>query len=440
MFSFFRKKSEPAPAPAPSADEAAPASAPVSYSEPAPAPGASAPLEFLKRVFTGAPAPAPAAPPAAPPEEAAPAPAPAAAPVFAPPPATMAAPALAPAPAPAPVAPPAPVATPAPSWVPTPAVAEPAAVPVPAPEPPREAWFQRLRKGLARTGNGIAQVFTGTRIDEELYEELESALLMADAGVRATEHLLKDLRQRVKDQKATEPARVKAMLADAIVALLEPLEASLMVGEHTPTVIMVAGVNGAGKTTSIGKLTRHLAEARCKVLLAAADTFRAAAREQLAVWADRNQVEIVSQEGGDPASVTFDAVTAGRARGCDVVIADTAGRLPTQLHLMEELRKIKRVITKAEGSAPHEVLLVVDGNTGQNALEQVKAFDGALGLTGLVVTKLDGTAKGGVLAAIALWSRERAAGQIPVYFIGVGEKLEDLQTFNAREFAQALLG
>jgi fused signal recognition particle receptor len=196
---------------------------------------------------------------------------------------------------------------------------------------------------------------------------------------------------------------------------------------------MVVGVNGAGKTTSIGKLTRHLADAEQKVLLAAADTFRAAAREQLSVWADRTRVEIVCQEGGDPSAVTFDAVVAGRARGCDVVIADTAGRLPTQLHLMEELKKIRRVIGKAQAEAPHEVLLVVDGNTGQNALTQVKAFDDALGLTGLIVTKLDGTAKGGVLAAIA---RERP---IPVYFIGVGEKLEDLQTFSAREFAQALL-
>jgi fused signal recognition particle receptor len=322
---------------------------------------------------------------------------------------------------------------------------EPVKAPVaePAAEAPREAWFQRLRKGLARTGSGIAQVFTGARIDDELYEELESALLMADAGVRATEHLLKDLKQRVKAAGCTEPSQVKGLLADAIVDLLEPLERSLMVGEHQPTVIMVAGVNGAGKTTSIGKLTRHLAEARCKVLLAAADTFRAAAREQLEVWADRNQVEIVSQEGGDPASVTFDAVKAGKARGCDVVIADTAGRLPTQLHLMEELKKIKRVIGKADGTAPHEVLLVIDGNTGQNALEQVKSFDAALDLTGLIVTKLDGTAKGGVLAAIALWSRDRASQTgkkvIPVYFIGVGEKLEDLQTFNAREFASALL-
>jgi fused signal recognition particle receptor len=405
MFSFFRKKNEPSGGawPTERMPTATPPAAPAIESPaagvvPAPAPEpSSAPLEFLKRVFTGAP------PPPAP-----------SAPVTATPAAAVAAPVVA-----APVA---------------------AAAPV---EAPREAWFQRLRKGLARTGSGIAQVFTGARIDDDLYEELESALLMADAGVRATEHLLKDLKQRVKAAGSTEPSQVKALLADAIVDLLAPLERSLVVGEHQPTVIMVAGVNGAGKTTSIGKLTRHLAEAGCKVLLAAADTFRAAAREQLEVWADRNQVEIVSQEGGDPASVTFDSVKAGKARGCDVVIADTAGRLPTQAHLMEELKKIKRVITKADATAPHEVLLVIDGNTGQNALEQVKSFDAALDLTGLIVTKLDGTAKGGVLAAIALWSRDRAAQTgarpIPVYFIGVGEKLEDLQTFSAREFANALL-
>jgi fused signal recognition particle receptor len=231
---------------------------------------------------------------------------------------------------------------------------------------------------------------------------------------------------------------VRALLADAIAELLAPLERPLQIGEHTPTVIMVAGVNGAGKTTTIGKLTRHLAAAECKVLLAAADTFRAAAREQLAVWADRNRVEVIAQAGGDPAAVTFDAVNAGRSRGLDVVIADTAGRLPTQLHLMEELKKIHRVIGKALPGAPHEVLLVVDGNTGQNALAQVKAFDAALGLTGLVVTKLDGTAKGGVLAAIAGWGRD-SGRSIPVYFVGVGEGLEDLQPFNAREFANALL-
>jgi len=303
----------------------------------------------------------------------------------------------------------------------------------------RSGWMAKLRQGLRRTGSSIAQVFTGTRIDDALYEELESALLMADAGVQATQFLLDDLKRRVKEAKASDPAGVKALLADAVAELLAPLQRPLRVGEHAPTVIMVVGVNGAGKTTSIGKLTRHLAAAEQKVLLAAADTFRAAAREQLLVWADRNRVEIVSQEGGDPAAVTYDAVVAGKARGCDVVIADTAGRLATQSHLMEELKKIRRTIAKAQEGAPHEVLLVVDGNTGQNALSQVQAFDAALQLTGVIMTKLDGTAKGGVLAARALWGRSRPK-PLPVYFIGVGEKLEDLQTFDAREFAQALLG
>jgi len=315
---------------------------------------------------------------------------------------------------------------------------EAAAAPIPVEAPiaapqARQSWLERLKAGLRRTGSSIATVFTGTQIDDALYEELEEALLMADTGVKATQHLLADLKRRVKETKATEPTAVKALLADALTELLRPLEKPLVVGEHQPTVWMVAGVNGAGKTTSIGKLTRHLADHGQTVLLAAADTFRAAAREQLGVWATRSAVDIVSQEGGDPAAVSFDAVTAARARGKDVVLVDTAGRLPTQLHLMEELKKIKRVVTKAEASAPHEVLLVIDGNTGQNALTQVRAFDDALQLTGLIVTKLDGTAKGGVLAAIA---GERP---VPVYFIGVGEKLEDLETFNAREFAQALL-
>jgi fused signal recognition particle receptor len=308
---------------------------------------------------------------------------------------------------------------------------------------PRQNWLQRLGAGLKRTGQNISAVFTGTRIDDDLYEELEAALLMADAGVQATEYLLKDLKQRVKDSAASEPSAVKGLLAQAIAQLLQPLQRPLEIGQFKPTVIMVAGVNGAGKTTSIGKLTRHLSDAGASVLLAAADTFRAAAREQLGVWANRNQVEIVSQASGDPAAVSFDAVTAGKARGRDVVLVDTAGRLPTQLHLMDELKKIKRVVQKADESAPHEVILVIDGNTGQNALAQVKAFDEALGLTGLIVTKLDGTAKGGVLAAIALWSQTRAAqgqGTVPVYFIGVGEALEDLQTFDAQEFADALLG
>jgi fused signal recognition particle receptor len=314
------------------------------------------------------------------------------------------------------------------------------------PEPserPRQSWLKRLGEGLRRTGQSISTVFSGTQIDDALYEELETALLMADTGVQATEYLLKDLKQRVKDTHTTEPSAVKALLATSIVNLLKPLEKQLIIGAHKPTVIMVAGVNGAGKTTSIGKLTRHLSDSGASVLLAAADTFRAAAKEQLAVWATRNTVDIVSQEGGDPAAVSFDAVTAGRARGKDVVLVDTAGRLPTQLHLMEELKKIKRVVQKADATAPHEVLLVIDGNTGQNALAQVKAFDDTLGLTGLVVTKLDGTAKGGVLAAIALWGQSRAASGgsvVPVYFIGIGESVEDLETFNAQEFAEALLG
>ena len=297
----------------------------------------------------------------------------------------------------------------------------------------RQGWLDRLKNGLRKTGSSIASVFTGTQIDDALYEELETALLLADTGVKATDALLTDLKRRVKESKATDPAQVKGLLTDAIADLLAPLQKPLDIGAQQPTVIMVAGVNGAGKTTSIGKLTKHLADDGQKVLLAAADTFRAAAKEQLAIWADRNTVEIVSQQGGDPAAVSFDAVSAGRARGKDVVLVDTAGRLPTQLHLMEELKKIKRVVQKADATAPHEVLLVIDGNTGQNALAQVKAFDEALQLTGLIVTKLDGTAKGGVLCAIA---REKP---IPVYFIGVGEKLEDLETFDAREFAQALL-
>ncbi len=326
------------------------------------------------------------------------------------------------------------------------ALVTPIAIPVPGATPPeRERWLSKLQDGLRKTGSSISTVFTGSRIDDALYEDLETALLMADAGAKATEHLLADVKRRVKEGGMTHPVAVKNALVDSIAHLLKPLEQALVIGQYQPTVIMVTGVNGAGKTTSIGKLTRHLASEGASVLLAAADTFRAAAREQLSVWADRNTVEIVSQEGGDPAAVSFDAVSAGKARGKDVVLVDTAGRLPTQLHLMEELRKIKRVVQKADATAPHEVLLVIDGNTGQNALAQVKAFDDTLQLTGLIVTKLDGTAKGGVLAAIALWARERALASpalrpVSVYFIGVGEQLEDLETFNAREFAQALLG
>ena len=314
------------------------------------------------------------------------------------------------------------------------ALVTPIDIPDPAATPPeRQKWVTKLKASLGKTASSISTVFGGSIIDEALYESLEDALLMADAGVSATQYLLAEVRRKVNDSGVTHPVAMKNILVAVLTDLLKPLEKALVIGLHQPTVIMVAGVNGAGKTTSIGKLTAHLSNEGASVLLAAADTFRAAAREQLGVWADRNLVEIISQEGGDPAAVSFDAVSAGKARGKDVVLIDTAGRLPTQLHLMEELKKIKRVIQKADGTAPHEVLLVIDGNTGQNALTQVRAFDDALGLTGLIVTKLDGTAKGGVLAAIA---REKP---IPVYFIGVGEKLEELETFNAREFAQAIL-
>ena len=300
-------------------------------------------------------------------------------------------------------------------------------------KPSRQSWFSRLRQGLSKTGSNISAVFVNAKIDDDLYDELEAALLSADVGVKATTHLLEQLRRDVRAERAQTADQVKALLQRGIAQLLAPLQRTLVIGEHGTTVLMVAGVNGAGKTTSIGKLTQHLSHHGASVLLAAADTFRAAAREQLSVWADRNMVEIVSQANADPAAVAYDAVRAGTSRARDVVLIDTAGRLPTQLHLMDELRKIKRVVSKAEASAPHEILLVLDGNTGQNALTQVKAFDDALTLTGLVVTKLDGTAKGGVLAAIAM---ERP---VPVYFIGVGEQLHDLQTFDAQEFAQALL-
>ncbi|MBU6486374.1 MAG: signal recognition particle-docking protein FtsY [Burkholderiales bacterium] len=308
-------------------------------------------------------------------------------------------------------------------------------VPPPLVEPAqKQSWLARLRSGLSKTSAGLTGIFVRTKIDDELYEELETALLMADAGVEATQFLLGALHEKVRTQRLTDPQQVKAALRALIVDLLKPLERSLVLGRAQPLVMMIAGVNGAGKTTSIGKLAKHLQRFDQSVLLAAGDTFRAAAREQLAIWGERNNVTVVAQESGDPAAVIFDAVSAARARKIDVVMADTAGRLPTQLHLMEELRKVKRVIGKAFDGAPHEVLLVIDANTGQNALAQVKAFDDALSLTGLIVTKLDGTAKGGILAAIA---RQRP---VPVYFIGVGEKVEDLQPFNAEEFADALLG
>jgi fused signal recognition particle receptor len=318
----------------------------------------------------------------------------------------------------------------------TPAAAIPApvaAVVAEAPAEQRRSWLTRLKAGLAKTSSNLTTLFVGAKIGDELYEELESALLSADAGVDATQYLLDALKRKVKEEKLTEASQVKAALRELLIALLTPLQKPLELGRHQPLVMMIAGVNGAGKTTTIGKLAKHLQAHGQSVLLAAGDTFRAAAREQLTIWGERNNVTVIAQESGDPAAVAFDAIHSARARHVDVVMVDTAGRLPTQLHLMEELKKIKRVVAKGMDTAPHEILLIIDGNTGQNALAQVKAFDDALSLSGLVITKLDGTAKGGILAAIA---RTRP---VPVYFIGIGESIEDLQPFNAVEFVDALL-
>jgi fused signal recognition particle receptor len=299
------------------------------------------------------------------------------------------------------------------------------------------SWAARLRNGLARTrgalGGGLGALFRRSAIDEALYEELESALLTADCGVEATRKLLERLRARVRREGIAEPAALKRALQDELRALLAPLERKLDLDRAKPLVIMVAGVNGSGKTTSIGKLAKWLQQQDRSVLLAAGDTFRAAARQQLAAWGERNGVAVISQESGDAAAVVYDAAAAARARGIDVLIADTAGRLPTQLHLMEEIKKVKRALAKALPGAPHEVLLVLDANTGQNTLAQVKAFDEALGLTGLVLTKLDGTAKGGVVCAIA---QQRP---VPLLFIGVGEGIDDLRPFSAGDFAEALV-
>lgn len=300
-----------------------------------------------------------------------------------------------------------------------------------------EGWLSRLKSGLSRTRVNIVGLFSGGIVDEDFLEELEYALISADVGVETTSRILERLRDDIKLRGLKTQDEVRHALRDELAAILRPAEGTLDVSVSKPCVIMMCGVNGAGKTTSIGKLAKRLADDGKSVLLAAGDTFRAAAREQLAVWGERNRVEVISQTGGDPAAVVFDAVSAGKARGYDVVIADTAGRLPTQTHLMEELSRIRRAQEKALEGAPHEVLLVVDGTNGQNALAQVAAFDVYAGLTGLIITKLDGTAKGGVLAAITAARGDRP---LPIYYIGVGEKLEDLQPFRAEDFANALVG
>ena len=304
------------------------------------------------------------------------------------------------------------------------------------------SWAARLKAGLTRTrevlNTDIGELLSRPAIDETLFDELETALITADCGVDATRVLIDRLRVRARSERITSGPALKQALKLELRALLAPLERKLDLSRNRPFVVVIAGVNGTGKTTSIGKLAKWLQSQGKTVLLAAGDTFRAAAREQLAVWGERNGVAVIGREGGDPGSVIFDAIGAALARGVDVVIADPAGRLPTQLHLMAEISKVRRVAAKALPGAPHEVLLVLDANTGQNALAQVKAFDAALGLTGLVLTKLDGTAKGGVVCAIA-HSSDPGRRPIPLIFVGVGEAIDDLRPFVAAEFAEALV-
>jgi fused signal recognition particle receptor len=299
------------------------------------------------------------------------------------------------------------------------------------------SWAARLKAGLARTravlGSDVGTLFGQRKIDEALFGDLETALLSADCGVEATRALMDDLRDSVKKHRIEDGIALKAALKALLLARLAPLERKLDAGARKPCVIVVAGVNGSGKTTSIGKLAKWLQGRGLTVMLAAGDTFRAAAREQLVAWGERNGVTVIGQQGGDPGAVVFDAIGAATARGVDVLIADTAGRLPTQLHLMEEIKKEKRVIAKAMPGAPHETLLVLDGGTGQNAITQVKAFDEALGLTGLILTKLDGSAKGGVILGIA------AVKPVSLLFIGLGEGIDDLRPFVARDFVEALV-
>lgn len=307
-------------------------------------------------------------------------------------------------------------------------------------KPARAGLFERLRAGLAKTGrilNTDIGELLKRKIDDALFEELEERLLLADVGVDATNRIMAQITRAVKRGDLRNAEALMTALETAMVEILTPVEQPLLIEPRPgkPFSILVVGINGSGKTTTIGKLARHLQQDGFSVLLAAGDTFRAAAVEQLQTWGERHQVPVIAQgTGADSASVIYDALQAAQARQINVVIADTAGRLHTQSNLMEEIRKVKRVMTRLDPDAPDEVLLVVDGGTGQNALSQVRQFHEALGVTGLVVTKLDGTAKGGVLFALAEQLK------IPVRFIGVGEKAEDLQFFAARPFVRALLG
>jgi len=294
----------------------------------------------------------------------------------------------------------------------------------------------KIKKGLTKTREKLTteltSLFTGKKIDEALFEELETILLTSDVGISATTFLLDSIRASIKKNKIENADEIKSLLKEKLIELLSPIQDPLVLKGTSPFVIMVVGVNGAGKTTTIGKLTKIFLDENKSVLIAAGDTFRAAATEQLEVWGERNNVHVVSQASGDPSAVIFDAINSAKAKNIDIVIADTAGRLPTQKHLIDEITKIKRVINKCHLEAPHEILLVLDANTGQNAISQLKIFNEALGITGLALTKLDGTAKGGVIAAIA---KEQPA---PLRYIGVGESIDDLRVFNAQEYVDAL--
>ncbi|HBP47073.1 signal recognition particle-docking protein FtsY [Pseudomonas sp.] len=348
-----------------------------------------------------------------------------------------------PEPEPEPVAVVAPVVAPAPA--PAPVVAAPAPLveaPAPAPVAPPEqktGFFARLKQGLSKTsasiGEGMASLFLGKKaIDDDLLEEIETRLLTADVGVEATSVIIKNLTQKVARKQLTDADALYKSLQDELAAMLKPVEQPLKIeSQNKPFVILVVGVNGAGKTTTIGKLAKKLQLEGKKVMLAAGDTFRAAAVEQLQVWGERNHIPVIAQHtGADSASVIFDAVQAAKARGIDVLIADTAGRLHTKDNLMEELKKVRRVMGKLDEDAPHEVLLVLDAGTGQNAINQTKQFDQTVALTGLALTKLDGTAKGGVIFALA------KQFNIPIRFIGVGEGIDDLRDFESEPFVQAL--
>ena len=306
-------------------------------------------------------------------------------------------------------------------------------------KPGVRGFFKRLRAkinvGPAWLTIDIRELVPGRKIDAEILDDLETRLITADVGVEATTRILDDLRRRVARKELNDVDALLKALHGAMLDILKPVEQPLVVNRaKKPYVILVVGINGAGKTTSIGKLAHRLLAEKYSVMLAAGDTFRAAAREQLEVWADRNRVPIIAhQAGSEPAAVIFDGLQAARARNIDVLIADTAGRLHTQTHLMEELKKVKRVLARLDPTAPHEILLILDGTIGQNAVAQAEQFNQGLGITGLVVTKLDGTAKGGVVLAIAQKLK------IPIRFVGVGEQTEDFGVFNASEFVSALL-